>query len=61
MLKLGIGIPAFVILVCFGTGLGHLLPVLDWFLHRQLFSFQCRTNWVQLSPVIQHSKKIVRK
>ncbi len=60
MSKLGIGIPAFVILVIC-AGLGHLFPVLYSLQRRQLFSFQYRTDWEPISPVFQHFKRIVRK
>ncbi len=36
-----------------GTGLGPLIPVLDWFRHRHFCSFRYRTDWMPSIPAFK--------
>ncbi len=42
-----------------GTGLGPLIPVPDWFRHRNFCSFRYRTDWMPDSPTFRHLKKLL--
>jgi len=54
----GVGIPASCISVRYrsGTGLGPLIPLLDWFWHLHLCSFRYQTHWMPNSPIQIFSK-----
>ncbi len=42
-------------------GLGLLIPVPNWFRHRYMFSFRCRTDRMPDSPTFRNSIKLLGK